>query len=127
MRKMVLVATVATFTGFCFASVSAFATLRYNIWKSYGPSFQLGYIIGYLDAVSLSQHKDPRVQVPTGLGKNFDGWVKEVNEFYADPANEGRSVPDAIYTVGDRKRTEILRKWGAQRMNRPLPSPSAKP
>jgi hypothetical protein len=34
MRKMIMVATLAAFGGFCFASATAFASLRYNIWKT---------------------------------------------------------------------------------------------
>ena len=127
MRRMILVATLAAFGGFCLASASAFAALRYHTWRSSGESFQLGYVIGYLDAVRLGQRKDPRMMVPTGNDKNYDKWVREVNAFYANPANENRSVPDAIYEVGSAIRTQMLKEWGLRRQGRPVPSSSAQP
>lgn len=124
---MITVATLAAFGGFCLASATAFASLRYDVWRVSGDVFQLGYVIGYLDAVRLSQRKDFRVQVPTGNDKNFGRWVRAVNDFYADPANENRSVPDAMYQVGSTIRTQMLRDWGLKRQGRPVPSPSALP
>lgn len=124
MRRTILVATVATFVGFCFSSASSYAALRYNIWKTMGESFQLGYVIGYLDAAGLAQRRDMRLQVPTGGGKKFDRWVKDVNEFYANPANASRDVPDAMFDVGNRIRTQMLREWGLKRQGLPVPSPS---
>jgi hypothetical protein len=104
MRKTIIIATLAAFGGFCLANMSAFAALRYNIWQSSGERFQLGYVIGYLDAVALAGQRDPRAQIPTGVGKNFDKWVRDVNAFYADPANQDRSVPDAMYQIGSKIR-----------------------
>ena len=127
MQRMIFVATVAMFTGFCLANASAFASLRYNIWSTSDKNFQLGYVIGYLDAVRLAGRKDPRMMVPVGNDKNYDKWVRDVNEFYANPANEKRSVPDAIYEVGSTIRDKMLREWGLQRMQRPVPSPTAQP
>lgn len=127
MRKTVAVATSGVLVGFCVAAASSFAALRYNAWKANGPSFQLGYVVGYLDAVVLAQRKDPRVSVPTGGGKNFDRWVQDVNAFYADPANENRPVPDAMYAVGSRIRDRMLQEWGLKRQGRPVPSASAHP
>jgi hypothetical protein len=124
---MIFMATLAAFGGFCLASASAFAALRYNIWQSSGPSFQLGYVIGYLDAVALAQRKDVRLQVPNVGGKKFDHWVRDVNAFYEDPANQTRPVPDAIYEVGSKVRDEMLRNWGLQQMGKPTPNPSAQP
>ena len=117
-------ATLAAFGGFCLANASAFAALRYNIWQSSGESFQLGYVIGYLDAVALAQRKDFRLQVPNLNGKKFDRWVRDVNEFYKDPANQARPVPDAIYEVGSKVRDEMLKNWGLQRMGKPTPTQS---
>jgi hypothetical protein len=127
MRRMILVATLAMFAGFCLASASAFATLRYNIWRTSDESFQLGYVIGYLDAVRLAGRKDPRMMVPVGNDKNFAKWVRDVNAFYANPANENRSVPDAIYEVGMAIRTKMLKEWGLKRQGRPVPSATAQP
>lgn len=127
MRRMIFVATLAMFAGFCLASVSAFASLRYNIWKTSDPSFQLGYVIGYLDAVRLAGRKDPRMMVPVGNDKNYGKWVRDVNAFYANPANENRAVPDAIYEVGSVIRNKMLQEWGLKRQGRPVPSSTANP
>ncbi|MCC6763771.1 MAG: hypothetical protein IT293_03830 [Deltaproteobacteria bacterium] len=127
MRKTVVVATLAAFGGFCLAAASSFAALRYNIWKGYGEQFQLGYVVGYLDAVSLAQRKDSRLNVPTGGGKNFDRWVADINTFYADPANQNRSVPDAMFVIGSRIRDQMLQEWGLKRQGRPVPTRSAAP
>lgn len=124
---MILVATLAAFGGFCFAGASAFASLRYNIWKASPESFQLGYVIGYIDAVRLGQRKDPRASIPTGNDKNFDRWVRDVNAFYANPNNENRAVPDAMYEIGNVIRTQMLKEWGLKRQGRPVPSSSPTP
>jgi hypothetical protein len=128
MRKTILVAALAAMGGFCLASATAFGSLRHNIWQSSGDKFQLGYVIGYLDAVALAQRKDIRANLPTGLGKNFDQWVVDVNAFYANPANTHRSVPDAMYEVGIKIREDLMKSWGKKRMQRPpAPGPSAQP
>jgi hypothetical protein len=125
MRKTTLLAVAAAIGGFCLASVTAFGVTQYNIWKTYGEQFQLGYVIGYLDAVRLSQQKDRRALVPTGGGKNYDRWVREVNEYFADPANAKRSVPDAMGFVGTKIRNEWMQQWANRvRQARPSPSPS---
>jgi hypothetical protein len=127
MRRMILVATLATFAGFCLANATAFASLRYNIWRKSDQNFQLGYVIGYLDAVRLAGRKDPRMMVPVGNDKNYGKWVNDVNAFYANPANENRTVPDAIYEVGSAIRTKMLQEWGLKRQGRPVPSATAQP
>jgi hypothetical protein len=127
MRRTIVVATLAAFAGFCFASASSYASLRYKTWKNSDESFRLGYVIGYIDAAALAQRKDMRLQVPTGGGKNFDRWVNDVNAFYENPANASRDVPDAIYEIGSRIRAQMLREWGQKRLARPVPSPSPAP
>jgi hypothetical protein len=125
MRKMIVVATLAAFGGFCFASAPAFATLRYNIWKTSTDQFQLGYVIGYLDAARLAQRRDYRAAVPITPGKDFTGWVRGVNEYFAKPENANRTVPDAMSEVGTAFRVEILRESGRKQMGiltSPLPT-----
>ena len=128
MRKTTLLAVVAAaIGGFCLATVAAFAATQYNIWKTNGEQFQLGYVVGYLDAVRLSQLKDRRVQLPTAGGKNvFDRYLREVNAYFADPANAKRSVPDAMAFVGLKIRNEWLQDW-ARKTQQAKPSPSASP
>ena len=125
MRKMIVVATLAAFGGFCIASATAFASLRYNVWKTSPEQFQLGYVIGYLDAVRLAQRRDYRAAVPVTPGKDFTMWVRGVNEYFAKPENANRTVPDAMSEVGTAYRVEILREGGRKRMGvltSPLPS-----
>jgi hypothetical protein len=129
MRKTIVVGLIAAVGGFCAASIPALAALRYNIWSQHGEQFQLGYVIGYIDAVRLAQRKDPRLQIPTTGGKDFDRWVRDVNAFYADPNNHAKAVPDAMYDVGIRIREEWMQNWRAQRLKKPaiVPSPSPAP
>jgi len=126
MRKTTLLAVAAAaIGGFCLASVTAFGVTQFNIWQTNGEQFQLGYIVGYLDAVTLSQRKDRRAMLPTGGGKNFDRWLREVNAYFADPANAKRSVPDAMGFVGTKIRNEWMEDWARRtRQARPSPSPS---
>jgi hypothetical protein len=126
MRKTVAVAIVAGTLGFCLASVTAFGAARLNIWRTYGEHFQLGYVIGYLDAVLLAQRKDPRASLTVQGGKDFSRWVKGVNEYFQDPANANRAVPDAMAFVGGKIREEWLRNY-AERSRQAGPSPSASP
>ena len=118
---------IAGIVGFLLASASAWATLRYNVWKQYGDMFQLGYVIGYFDAVDLMKKKDVRVQIPNLAGKDFRKWVKDVNAFYADPSHENQAVPEAIYAIGSRARDDMLRQWGLQRQGLTVPTPSPAP
>lgn len=124
---MIIVATLAAFGGFCLASGGALASLRYNVWRAYDQTFQLGYVIGYLDAVRLAQRKDPRVMIPVGNDKDYVRWVRQVNAFYSDPKNESRPIPDAISEIGGAIRNQMLREWGRKRQGRPVPSPSTQP
>ena len=124
---MIIVATLAAFGGFCLASGGALASLRYNVWRVSGEPFQLGYVIGYLDAVRLAQRKDIRVMIPVGNDKDYMRWVRQVNAFYADPKNETRPIPDAMSEIGTAIRTKMLSEWGLKRQGRPVPSPNPQP
>jgi hypothetical protein len=124
MRKMVLTATLAAFGGFCLAAATSFASLRYQVWKASSEPFKMGYVIGYLDAVGLSQRRDARASVTIPPGKDYAPWVRGVDKYFADPANQDRSIPDAILQVGTDFRVELLREAGRQRMGLP---PSPKP
>lgn len=127
MRRTIVVATLAAFGGFCLAAASSYAALRFNIWKGYGYEFQLGYVVGYLDAATLAQRKDSRLNVPTGGDKNFDKWVAAINAFYEDPANQNRGLPDAMFEIGTRIRTQMLQDWGMKRQGRPVPTRTMPP
>ena len=127
MRKTILVACLAAIGGFCLASATSFAAARYKIWQQSGPEFQLGYVIGYLDAISLSQRHDQRASIPTRSGKNFNRWLIGINEFFAKPENQNREVADAIYSVGEKLRDEYLREWGKGMGLKPLTTPAPTP
>ncbi len=124
MQRTIGIAMLAAVGGFCLASASAFASLQFKMWDKSDPQFKTGYVIGYLDAVALMQQKDYHVGVPLHRGKNFDFWLKGLKSFYADPANQARSVPEAIYEIGSENRDEMLRNWGLQQMGRPTPHPT---
>lgn len=127
MRRTLLIALTAGCGGFLLAGVAAFGSTRANIWQMQGPEFRLGYVIGYLDAVALSQRKDPRASLPI-TGKKFDRWVQGIDAYFADTANANRTVPDAMYAVGSKIRVEWLEEWARKTGEiKPSPSPSAGP
>jgi hypothetical protein len=130
MRKTILVACVAAIGGFCLATATSLAAARYNMWKSGGNGFQIGYVVGYIDAVGLSQRHDERASIPTRGGKNYDRWIKGVNAFYEKPENRNREIADAIYSVGQTMRDEYLRQWGKglgglKPLTTPVPTPKS--
>lgn len=125
MRKMIFVATLAAFGGFCLAAATSLASLRSPVWKASSESFKLGYVIGYLDAAALSQRSDARASVPIPPGKDYRPWVRGVDKYFADPANEYRTVPDAISKIGTDMRVELLQESGRKRMGlKPTPKPT---
>ena len=112
----------------CLISAAAFAATQLSIWRSYGASFQLGYVVGYLEAIQLSQRKDQRVMIPVARGRTFDRWIRDVNAFFEDPANVKRSVPDAMHAVGIKIREEWMQEFARKAKPRAsLPSPSPGP
>jgi hypothetical protein len=130
MRKTILVACLAALGGFCVASATAFAAARYNMWKSGGDNFRLGYVIGYVDAVALSQRHDERASIPTRGGKSYDRWITGVNAYFEKPENQSREIADAIYSVGQTMRDEYLRQWGKglgglKPLTTPAPTPAS--
>jgi hypothetical protein len=105
------------------AAATASAYTKLAAWRTYGESFQLGYVVGYLDAVSLAKRSDMRaLSIPSGGRANHARWRAMVNEFYADPANEKRSVPDAMAAAGKRVFEEMMKSRQG-----PGPTPMASP
>ena len=115
MRKTVLVAMVACCVGFALAAMTAQAYTKLNAWRSHGEKFQLGYVVGYIDAVKLSKFKDTRATIPTAGRARHQDWLNRVNAFYDDPANADRPVPDAMLVVGRELQEEILRVYKQRR------------
>ena len=112
--------------GFCVAAATAFGYAKLNVWRGYGENFQLGYIVGYLDGVNLAQRHDARAFLPTGGRPQYERWRAMVNEFYADPANAARPIPDAMGVVGAKMRDEMLERLRAPR-GQPVPTPGRSP
>jgi hypothetical protein len=106
------------------AAGMASATLMLNAWQGFGENFQLGYVVGYIDAVKLEHLKDPRVMIPTTGTADFNRWRALVNEYFADPKNANRAVPDAMYAVGKIMSAEIARDWNERTRAAASPSPA---
>jgi hypothetical protein len=115
LKRHLVVAALAGCAGFCLASATAFAYAKLNVWRNRGESFQLGYIVGYLDAVSLAKRHDVRGFVPAQSRPRYDYWRQLVNEYFENPANAHRSVPDAMRAVGTRIQEEEIKHWQDQR------------
>jgi len=115
MRKTVLVAMVACCVGFAVATMTAHAYTKLNAWQTHGAKFQLGYVVGYIDAVKLAKFKDTRATIPTAGRARHQDWLRRVNEFYENPANVERPVPDAMLVVGQQYQEEILRTYKERR------------
>src|SRR5262245_35236819 len=127
MRRRIGVAVLAT-CALGLVSVTAFGSLKQTTWRAYGDQFRLGYVTGYLEAVVLSQRKDRRIALPAGRGRqDYDRWLREIDAYFADPANARRTVPDAMAAVGDKIRRAWLENWAAKQANRAKPSPSPSP
>ena len=115
MRKTVLVAMLACCVGFAVATMTAHAYTRLNAWRSHGENFQLGYVVGYIDAVKLSKFKDTRAMIPTSGRSRHRDWLNSVNAFYDDPANADRPIPDAMQVVGQALQAEMLKAFKERR------------
>ena len=109
---------LAVLAGLVLGSAAAHGYARLNAWRAHGEKFQLGYIVGYLDAIALAKRKDRRAWVPAGGRPDYDRWLREVNEFFADPKNENRPVPDAMLVVGERIQAEIMEAYQKRRRER---------
>ena len=125
MRRIFTTAVIAAAVAVLLATTTALSNTSVNIWRLYGDRFQLGYVVGYLEAVRLTQRRDQRTLIPAG-GKNFDRWVRDINAYLDDPANGDRTVPDAMGFVGAKIRQETMDGWN-KRNSRGRPSPSPSP
>ena len=125
MRRTLAVAALAACGGFCLASATALGGVRLDVWRDFGEKFQIGYIIGYLDAASLAKRHDMRVLgIPTGGKANFERWRAMVNEFYVDPAHANARLSEAMGAVGKRLQEEMLKAGRERTAQRPLPGAS---
>jgi hypothetical protein len=125
-RRTIVIAALAACGGFCLASATAQGGIKLRAWREFGELFQLGYVVGYIDAASLAKRHDMRVYgVPTGGKVDYELWRSRVNEFFADPAHANAQVPDAMRVVGKKFQDEILKNRREARV--PSPSPAASP
>ena len=64
--------------------------------------------------------------IPAMGRPDFEFWRTKVNDYFADPKNANRELPDAMKAVGDQISLERLKRYGErnQRSPAPVPSPS---
>src|SRR5258706_11530048 len=103
MRRAIVTTAVAWAAGFVMAAGIASAVTLRNAWQDLGEYFQLGYVVGYIDAVKLEHLKDRRTMIPTSGTADFEYWRKLVNEYFADPKDANPSVPDAMFAAGENR------------------------
>jgi len=127
MRRVVTTAALAWGAGFCMAAAAAWGYAELDAWRGYGESFQLGYVVGYLDAVTLAKRHDPRTYIPVQGKPKYERWRALVNDFYADPANARRSVPAAMAAAGKVIQDEFMKDYAARSAPQsPQPTPGSK-
>ena len=128
MRRMVVAAALAWCAGLCMASGAAYGYAKLDAWRGFGEAFQLGYVVGYLDAVALNKRHDLRGLVPSQGKSDYERWRSLVNDYFADPANANRSLPDGMAAAGKVLTDETMKAYRAQRdaeRSQPKPTPSA--
>jgi len=125
MRRTIVATTVAWVAGFLMAEGIASAVTLMSAWRDLGEYFQLGYVVGYIDAVKLENLKDRRTMIPTSGTADFEYWRKLVNEYFADPKNANRSVPDAMFAAGKIVTQDLTRSLRERQQQSPSPSPAA--
>jgi hypothetical protein len=104
-----IVAGLAWCGGFLMASAPAFGYAKLNAWRSFGENFQLGYVVGFVDGITLWKRSDRRgASFPIGGKPNYELLRDKVNEFFADPANANRALVDAMAVIGAQMSLERL-------------------
>jgi len=132
-RRSTSMTVLAFAAGLLMASASAWGYCQLNSWRVQGDQFQLGYVVGYLDGVEIGKSRDSRSAIPSRGRPQYERWRQAVNEYFADPANAMRSVPDAMKWFGDQVQKEQLQAIEQRRLERakaranasPAPSPGA--
>lgn len=130
MRRMIWTTALAWVAGFCMATSVAFGYALLDAWRGFGADFQLGYVVGYLDAAKLQQRRDERAWgIPSGGQVNYERWRDLVNAYFEDPAHAKKSVPDAIAFIAGNLREERMKAYAARRrlLTSPSPAPSLMP
>lgn len=128
MRRSIVTVVVAFAAGLCLSAATAWGYALLDAWRGYGDNFQIGYVVGYLDAIALTKRHDPRSFVPSVNKPNYERWRALVNEFYADPANAKRAVPDGMAAAGKTIQEELMADLMKRRQRAkasPSPAPAA--
>ncbi len=116
--------------GFVLASGLVWGYAMLDAWRGFGDNFQLGYVVGYLDAVALAKRHDVRAWVPVYARPDYERWRKLMNEYFADPKNANRPLADGMGAAGKIFQDETLKalRERAERARRsPGPVPSGAP
>jgi hypothetical protein len=123
---MILTAVLAAGIGFSMASAMAWGYAMQDAWRGFGENFQLGYVVGFLDAVSLEKRHDRRAFVPVFAKPDYERWRKLMNDYFADPANANRPVADGMAAAGKIFQDEMFKalKDRADAATAPSPAPS---
>jgi hypothetical protein len=128
MRRTMAIAALAWCLGMCTAATLGWGYAMLDAWRGYGDQFQTGYIVGFFDAVTLAKRQDQRVwAVPAFSKPNYERWRGLVNDYFADPANAKRSVPDAMAAVGKEEQKRVMEEYKARRRAAMSPSPGSSP
>lgn len=105
------------------ATAMAWGYAMQDAWRGYGDNFQLGYVVGFLDAVSLEKRHDQRAWVPVYARPDYERWRKLMNEYFADPKNANRPIADGMAAAGKIQQEETLKALEQRRLS-PSPAPS---
>ncbi|HEY2388137.1 MAG TPA: hypothetical protein VGK30_14335 [Candidatus Binatia bacterium] len=126
-RRTITVAVLAGALGFGLASTMAWGYAMLDAWNGYGETFQLGYVVGYIDAVTLEKRHDMRVWIPVYNKPDYELWRKRVNDFFADPANAKKPIANGMAAAGKIFQDETLKALKDMREQdklSPSPAPS---
>ncbi len=128
MRRTIAALALGWGAGLCMAAGAAYGYALLDAWRAYGENFQLGYVVGYLDAAQLAARHDKRAAVMVGTSgpPQYERWRALVNDFFADPANAKRSVPDGMEAAANVFRAEFGKAFNERlRATQPRPTPGA--
>ncbi len=82
--------------GVLVSSSVAFGYAKLNAWRDFGADFQLGYVVGYFDGVSLAKRRDQR-SFMSRLRIPFERWRAAINKYYEVKTQRGDPLPTAMY------------------------------
>jgi hypothetical protein len=124
---MTAVAIVAWCLGMSMSATLSWGLAMLDAWRGYGDQFQTGYVVGFLDAVTLAKRHDQRVYAVPGIQKpNYERWRRMVNDYNEEPANAKRPLPDAFAAVGKAEQQRMMEDY-MRRQKEPTASPDTSP